>query len=705
MLIKWLHLSDIHFNYKNFDSRILRKDFIARIKNISQTENFTHLFLTGDILDKYSTSDSTNDQTISFINELISAMGITPQNVFIVPGNHDHYRDKTIELTTDIHSEPLEDNQICEKIRLFDNDRIKNLLDSFGKFSEVYEKIKRKKYFSDVANPHSVEHIGDLSIVKVNTAWLDIDSNEENNLYCGADKLLDLLELNEEFFDKGVNIAIGHHPLEALASNEKDRVLSLFSRYKIGLYFCGHVHIPAIKYFDKHDVLQLACIGGFADGYSKGGYVSGICDTDSHLYKAEFYNWNAGSWYIESSLDGTNERGICYFDTKQFKNNSDIVAVDFKLYGGHISKNILAESIGDDNFDTLIYPYSEIDTSAINWTLHENEVSDFSKSIKHLISNGKQVHLFPLAPIPLLIKLGFELQKNSRLSIHQQNRSNNSWNLSDKSENIQFSIDKKTNGNSELIVKIATSNQIDSQLIDNSFEGNPYDVLEFTADKLGLGSPLYMNDVNRLVDVIFNYLNPLAAKYKKIHLIAAVPAGMALEIGRNLLESVYCNVYTYQLYRGKYCEAIIINRENEPVALDDVVFVDLLGLNNATKLILRGNGPCGTPNIGGPENEEYFPMLESLLGSGEHFVVKAIGDSMLDAGIEEGDYIVVRAQPTAENGQIVVALVDNNVTIKRFYKDDENEQIILHPENDLYPDIILKKVEIQGVAVHVIKEI
>ena len=68
-------------------------------------------------------------------------------------------------------------------------------------------------------------------------------------------------------------------------------------------------------------MLQLASIGGFADGYSKGGYVSGICDTDNNLYKAEFYNWNTGSWYIESSLEGTNERGICYFDTKRFKNN------------------------------------------------------------------------------------------------------------------------------------------------------------------------------------------------------------------------------------------------------------------------------------------------------------------------------------------------------------------------------------------------
>ena len=80
------------------------------------------------------------------------------------------------------------------------------------------------------------------------------------------------------------------------------------------------------------------------------------------------------------------------------------------------------------------------------------------------------------------------------------------------------------------------------QLIEDSFVGKSYDVLDFTANKIGLGSPLYMNDVNRMVETIFSHLNPMATKYNKIHLIAAVPAGMALEIGRNLLKSVYYNV-------------------------------------------------------------------------------------------------------------------------------------------------------------------
>lgn len=97
--------------------------------------------------------------------------------------------------------------------------------------------------------------------------------------------------------------------------------------------------------------------------------------------------------------------------------------------------------------------------------------------------------------------------------------------------------------------------------------------------------------------------------------------------------------------------------------------------------------------------------IECILSSGEHFVVKATGDSMVGAGIEDGDYIVVKAQPVADNGQIVVALIDDEVTIKRFFRDDKNKKIVLHPENDAYSDILCDNIEIQGIAVNIIKSI
>ena len=71
----------------------------------------------------------------------------------------------------------------------------------------------------------------------------------------------------------------------------------------------------------------------------------------------------------------------------------------------------------------------------------------------------------------------------------------------------------------------------------------------------------------------------------------------------------------------------------------------------------------------------------------------------------DGDLVVVKKQVEAKEGDIVVALVDNQNTLKRYFRDDENKKIILHPENKKMKDIIVDECCIQGVACHIIKEL
>ena len=84
---------------------------------------------------------------------------------------------------------------------------------------------------------------------------------------------------------------------------------------------------------------------------------------------------------------------------------------------------------------------------------------------------------------------------------------------------------------------------------------------------------------------------------------------------------------------------------------------------------------------------------------------RASGQSMIEAGIDDGDLVVVKKQVEAKEGDIVVALVDNQNTLKRYFRDDENKKIILHPENKKMKDIIVDECCIQGVACHIIKEL
>ncbi|MGE9860934.1 LexA family protein, partial [Lachnospiraceae bacterium SGI.256] len=86
-------------------------------------------------------------------------------------------------------------------------------------------------------------------------------------------------------------------------------------------------------------------------------------------------------------------------------------------------------------------------------------------------------------------------------------------------------------------------------------------------------------------------------------------------------------------------------------------------------------------------------------------ILRASGQSMIEAGIDDGDLVVVKKQVEAKEGDIVVALVDNQNTLKRYFRDDENKKIILHPENKKMKDIIVDECCIQGVARHIIKEL
>ena len=117
---------------------------------------------------------------------------------------------------------------------------------------------------------------------------------------------------------------------------------------------------------------------------------------------------------------------------------------------------------------------------------------------------------------------------------------------------------------------------------------------------------------------------------------------------------------------------------------------------------LIGEIACGEPLFAVENIEESYTLPKSLFGDGELFMLTAKGDSMIDAGISKGDLLVIRRQTAADDGDIVVALIDNDATLKRIYHKDG--KIILHPENKQMNDIVLDKCNVQGVLVGCIKK-
>jgi repressor LexA len=114
-----------------------------------------------------------------------------------------------------------------------------------------------------------------------------------------------------------------------------------------------------------------------------------------------------------------------------------------------------------------------------------------------------------------------------------------------------------------------------------------------------------------------------------------------------------------------------------------------------------GRVTAGQPITAIENVEEYFPLPDTLVPSDEQvFMLEVMGDSMIDAGILDGDYVIVKQQQTANNGEIVVAMTeDDEATVKRFFK--EKDFIRLQPENPTMEPIMLRNVSILGKVIGV----
>ncbi|MGA1243082.1 MAG: transcriptional repressor LexA [Candidatus Nanopelagicaceae bacterium] len=118
---------------------------------------------------------------------------------------------------------------------------------------------------------------------------------------------------------------------------------------------------------------------------------------------------------------------------------------------------------------------------------------------------------------------------------------------------------------------------------------------------------------------------------------------------------------------------------------------------------LVGRIAAGGPILAEQNVEELFPLPASLVGEGELFMLKVVGDSMIDAAICDGDYVVIRSQKDANKGEIVAAMIDGEATVKTLSK--KNGQVWLLPANDNYQPINGNQAEILGVVTAVLRSL
>ena len=135
--------------------------------------------------------------------------------------------------------------------------------------------------------------------------------------------------------------------------------------------------------------------------------------------------------------------------------------------------------------------------------------------------------------------------------------------------------------------------------------------------------------------------------------------------------------------------------------------IKIVGDEPTISIPIVGKVAAGEPILAQENIEDYFSIGESFFSQSdlknETSVLKVQGESMINAGINNGDYIIVSKENTARNGQIVVAMIDGNATVKTFYK--EKDHVRLQPENDTMEPIIVKDVQIVGKVVGLFRKI
>lgn len=138
----------------------------------------------------------------------------------------------------------------------------------------------------------------------------------------------------------------------------------------------------------------------------------------------------------------------------------------------------------------------------------------------------------------------------------------------------------------------------------------------------------------------------------------------------------------------------LIRRDPTKPRAIEVLDEDMLPSKPMVNLPIVGRVTAGTPILAVENIEDHFPLPLEFVRDEDSFILTVQGDSMIEAGILDGDYVLVRRQSFARNGDIVVALIEEEATVKRFFR--EGDHVRLQPENRFLEPIIVKDVNILG---------
>lgn len=548
MKYRWIHLSDIHFAYKNYQTNRIRTELFKKIKEIVRQDKVNFLFITGDITDKDAEYDN---NLLKFIAEISNIMELDEKHIFIVPGNHDISRfEKRIKKLVEIKDAG---DKGLEMVHELDKTTIELLISAQQKYFDLYKYIKKEEY--PVEKVHFIDMADEAKIIHLNTSWLCGTDGEEGHLFIGSDKLFDCLK-NADLKAEDLNIAIGHHSFECFHKREQEQLKSLFRDYNIDFYLSGHVHEAMISYNGSIDTHFCVCRQMRSDSYDSGGLAVGNINTESGNNEIEFHAWNQkGYWTWDTEVGLEAQYGVYNFNTQKFpaeKYKDKPIIVIHKTMNTPVNQQKLLHDMGFENVPVYHYQYSNIEIcTKEEWEEHKVNTEKFINGVVSSLQDNI-VHIFPLSQIPLLIDMGYILQSdNDNIKIYQFD-ANGNWVLdSENAEKVPITVSYIENNlqTKKLIVVLEISSKIRNEDIDVHISTSENSILRFTIDDPLRYKVIYESQVKEVKSKFSNETEKHIYDYDEIYLFAAMPAGLSIEVGRCILRSMWPKIHLYNFRR------------------------------------------------------------------------------------------------------------------------------------------------------------
>lgn len=307
--MRWLHLSDIHFNPRGVDgteTSLIRNGLLKYLNE--QNIKVDEIFLTGDYrfakicanLDEIKTYELAKD-VANYIKEIAVTVGIPKDEIenriHLVPGNHDINRKNLRGYLIDGMKKDYKVNE-----GRFEKEALEQSVEGQVFFFKVYSEIfgEEKKNHDEQKmkeNPHRYEIYEKYSLLNLNTTLCCGTDEDEGALYVGSGYLADSLSKIRELNPFQPIIVLGHHGLRMLNFEERKKIISIFRQYDVNLYLCGHEHEVWYEYILENSLqINMGCLK-FEDkaqaSFSVGEYFAdkNMFNIEAHLWD-ENWGWN-----------------------------------------------------------------------------------------------------------------------------------------------------------------------------------------------------------------------------------------------------------------------------------------------------------------------------------------------------------------------------------------------------------------------------